>query len=222
MARTLSDDVRSELSVSPRAAWVAFSIALVSLSISLAVRDRVSVWAATGIAAAIGIAATAIAARGAVRAHFSISGAWVAAAIGIGIAMAIATHVLYPIGVSLVPGLEEEVASLYRDLRAPPGPRAALPVLAAVVLAEELVFRGLLVALVERWGIKPSAIIVVATALYVVPQIAGGSLVLIALAASCGALWTWQRVVSGSMLVPLITHALWDVLVFVLVPLPLT
>ncbi|AKF09525.1 type II CAAX prenyl endopeptidase Rce1 family protein [Sandaracinus amylolyticus] len=203
------------LRASPRVAWLAFAISLVALSASLAIRSEVSVWVSTAAAGAIGIAATLVTTRIEVR----VSPRWIVIGAASGLAMAIATHVLYPIGVAIVPGLEREVAALYDELRAPPGPRAAVPLLLLVVLAEELVFRGLLVALLERWGVKRSAVLVAATALYTVPQIAGGSLVLIALAIACGALWTWQRQLSGGIVVPLITHALWDVIVLVLVPL---
>lgn len=213
MARALTDP--TPLSVSPRAAWLAVTVAVVALSLALALRERVGVWVATGLAAGVGIAAATIAARAELRRRLKASRGWISMAIALGAVMALATHALHPLGVAVVPGLEEHVASLYRELRDPPGPRAALPVLAAVVLAEELVFRGLLVALLERWAMSRAALVVIATAIYVVPQIASGSIVLIALAASCGAVWTWQRVVSGSVLVPLITHALWDVLVFV-------
>lgn len=206
----------ARLKVSPRAAWIAFALALAALSASLAFRDMISVWASTAIAAAIGIAATLFASRLSLR----TSPRWIALGIGAGLAMAIATHVLYPVGVALVPGLEREVEALYAELHAPPGPRAAIPILLLVVLAEELVFRGLLVAILARWGMKPAATVVVATALYAVPQLAGGEPVLIALALVCGAVWTWQRVISGTIWAPLITHTLWDLIVFVLVPLP--
>ncbi|UJR87032.1 type II CAAX prenyl endopeptidase Rce1 family protein [Sandaracinus amylolyticus] len=203
------------LRVSPRVAWLAFGLALVALSASLAIRGEVSVWASTATAGVIGIAAT----LATTRIELRTSPRWIAIGVASGLAMAIATHVLYPIGLALVPGLEREVLALYDELHAPPGPRAAVPLLLLVVLAEELVFRGLLVALLERWGVRRSAVLVAAIALYTVPQIAGGSVVLIALAIACGALWTWQRQLSGGIVVPLITHALWDVIVFVLVPL---
>lgn len=206
----------AHLRVSPRAGWAAFVVSLAALSTSLAIRGEVSVWASTATAAGIGIVLSLLTTRIDLRP----APRWIAAGLVAGLAMAVATHVLYPVGVALVPGLEERVASLYAELEAPPGPRAAVPMLMLVVLAEELVFRGSLVALLVRWGIKPAAIVVAATALYAVPQIAGGSLVLIALSIACGALWTWQRLVSGSIAFPLITHALWDLLVFVIAPLP--
>lgn len=204
------------LRASPRAAWAGFVISLVALSVSLAIRGEVSVWLSTATAALIGIAAALTTTRFRTRPQPR----WIAAGVAAGLAMALATHILYPVGVALVPGLEARVAALYAELHAPPGPRAAIPLLFLVVVAEELVFRGLLVALLVRWGIKPSAIVVVATALYAVPQIAAAEPVLIALSLTCGALWTWQRLVSGTLAFPLVTHALWDLIVFVLVPLP--
>jgi uncharacterized protein len=213
------DAPASRLDASPRAAWLAFTLAVVALSLSLALRGAVNVWLSTGLAALVGVAATLAVARGELLSLLRPSARQVGLGLAAGVLMVLATHALYPLGLALVPGLGERVASLYEELRAPPGPRAAVPLLLLVVFSEELVFRGLLVALLERLGMSRSGVVLAATALYVVPQLAGGSPVLAMLAVACGLVWTAQRVLGGSLVAPLLTHVLWDLAVFVWWPL---
>lgn len=208
------------LAVTPGAAWAAFAVALAALAISLAIRAHVSVWTTTAIAACVGVLAAAISSGRDVLRRLLAPSRWISAAVVTGIALTLATHVAYRLGTVLIPGLEARVSALYAELLAPPGPRAAVPVLVLVVVAEELVFRGLLVTLLERCGLRRAPLIGLATALYVLPQLAGGSPVLVGLAAALGTLWTWQRIASGTIAVPLITHLLWDLSVFVIAPLP--
>ena len=42
---------------------------------------------------------------------------------------------------------------------------------------------------------------------------------LMLLAASCGAIWTWQRAATGGLAAGLLTHLTWSLLVLVLFPL---
>jgi len=59
----------------------------------------------------------------------------------------------------------------------------------------------------------------ISVALYVLPQLAGGVPLLIVAATLLGALFAAQRLVSGRLTDALLTHAVWSVAVFVVVPL---
>jgi membrane protease YdiL (CAAX protease family) len=201
------------------AGWVGFFVALTAITSALALRGELGVWLGTGVAAFFGIGVVMLLAPREIGARLRLSGRWFGLSLVIGGAMVIATHVLYAVAVFVLPALELEVSALYQNLYDPPGPYAALPVLLVVVLAEELVFRGLLIALLERRELGPSALVPIGTAFYVMPQLASGSWVLAGLAAVCGALWTWQRLASGSISAPLVTHVIWDSLIFVGWPL---
>jgi len=142
----------------------------------------------------------------------------IATGLAAGAVMVVATHVLYPIAAATFPGLEPNVALLYRPLAAPPGPTAALPILLLVVFAEELIWRGLLMdSLTARMPAAPS--VVAGAALYALPQLANGSLLVMAVALVCGLVWGTERALTGGLAVPLITHALWSATVFSLAPL---
>lgn len=187
--------------------------------LALALRHEIGVWLGTSVAAFFGVSIVMLLAPREIRARLRLGWRWLALAVLLGIVMVIATHLLYAVGVRLFPRIEPEVLALYEDLHDPPGPSTALPLLALVVLAEELVFRGLLIALLERRELGRSALLTSATAFYVVPQLASGSWILVALAGVCGLVWTWQRNASGSLGAPLVTHLVWDFSIFVGWPL---
>jgi hypothetical protein len=54
--------------------------------------------------------------------------------------------------------------------------------------------------------------------LYVLPQIAFRSPLLVIVALSCGLVWGALRVRTRGLLAPLVAHLTWDLLVFVLFP----
>ncbi len=201
------------------AGWMGFFAALTAIMCALALREEISVWLGTSLAALFGIVIVMLLAPREIQMRLRLSRTWFALSLAMGIAMVVATHALYALAACVLPGLAPRVFALYQNLHDPPGPDAALPVLLVVVLAEELVFRGLLIALLERREFGRAALIALGTAFYVMPQLASGSWVLIGLAAVCGMLWTWQRLASGSISAPFITHVLWDSLIFVGWPL---
>ena len=135
-----------------------------------------------------------------------------------GLILSAMTHVAYPIVASHLAGFDGEVRSLYALLETPPGRFFSLPLLAFVVIAEESVWRGILYpALRTRFSVAPA--VVLASIAYTLPQLAGGSWVLSALALSWGLLWTSQRALTGSLLVPTLTHLVWDILIFLVIPI---
>ena len=135
----------------------------------------------------------------------------------VGLVMSIATWVLYPISIDLVPAIGAEVPKLYGLLRQFPGPVWAFPVLALVVGAEELVWRGLAIDLFSK-SFGPLGAVLLASLVYVLPQIAFRSPLLAIVALSCGLVWGALRVRTHGLLAPLVAHLTWDLLVFVLFP----
>lgn len=135
----------------------------------------------------------------------------------VGLVMSIATWVLYPISIDFVPAIGAEVSKLYGLLRQFPGPVWAFPILVLVVGAEELVWRGLAIDLFSK-SFGPSAAVLLASLVYVLPQIAFRSPLLVIVALPCGLIWGSLRVRTHGLLAPLIAHLTWDLLVFVLFP----
>lgn len=176
-----------------------------------------SVWRVTGIVAGLSLLLLGLLDGRALAPLLAWRTRSVALGISAGLAMAGATYLLFPVGEALIPSLHGEVARLYGQLHTPPGPLRALPVLVLVVLAEELLFRGVLVkALLPFGGV---AAVGGAALLYALPQLGTGSPLLISLALCCGLLWGLLRVLANDLLTPLLAHLVWDLLVFVFVPL---
>ncbi len=192
--------------------------AIASFAVALWLGPAWNIWVTTGAAASATLAIGWMSAGQALRAQLVTTPRGVAQGLAGGILLTGVTHLSYALTAPLVPGLSQEVRRLYDLLEAPPGPLAAIPILTAVVLAEELVWRGILLpALRTRLRAWPA--IALATVLYALPQLASSSWVLVAAALGCGAVWTLQRERSGSLVVPTVTHLTWDILVFVAFPL---
>lgn len=196
------------------------AVLILSLLFSLRPAAPVGVWVGTGLAAMLGLSGTLLTARRELIPLLRPTATKVGIGLLSGVVMAIATHLIYPLAVTLWPAIAPEAADLYGRLDAPPGKRMALPIMAAVVVAEELVFRGLAYGQLRKRFSRPLAI-AVAVLLYAVPQLASGSWLLPMLAIGCGLIWTWQRAHHGNLVVPTVTHLTWDLLAMVLVPLPI-
>jgi hypothetical protein len=119
--------------------------------------------------------------------------------------------------VALWPGIAPRIAILYGDLQVFPGPAAGALVLLVAVVAEELVWRGLLVELLTpRLG--PGWTCAAVSALYALPQVAAQTGVLVAVAFACGVVWTALRLAARNLVVPLVSHLVWSLVIFVLAP----
>jgi hypothetical protein len=189
-----------------------------ALMLALSPGSRLGLWAGTSVAGAVGLGAAmwhalpglAELLRPTLR----------SAGLGVlgGAVMALLTHLLYPLAVAMIPDVADQALVLYHRLDSPPGRVAAIPIVLLVVMAEELVWRGIAYAQLRRHLGRPAAV-AVATLIYAVPQLASGTWLLPALALTCGAVWTTQRAVSGNLVVPLLTHFTWNLLVMVAFPL---
>ena len=194
------------------------AVATVLFALSLALRAHVNVWLTIGASAVLLLATTTLG-----RGELPLWGKFpparaIAVGVGAGGLMALVTHLAYPPVAELVPSIATEVGGLYADLRQTPGPVLGAPLLLLAVAAEEAVWRGVLVRQMEK-SRGPLAIVLVATMAYAVPQAFSGSWVLVLVALGCGAFWTFLRVWSGSVVVPALTHAVWNLVVFVALPL---
>lgn len=191
--------------------------AIAAFGLALWLRGHVNVWLTTGIAGGL-CAVLAVWAGGAPLLARLTGGRshWLRGIVA-GLGMAVATWGVYPWARTWVPDLAVAVARLYAQLQDPPGPVLALPIIALVVVAEELVWRGVVFDVLER-RFPVWVAITLGAIVYAVPQLASGSWVLVGLALGCGLVWTAQRQFSGGLLVPTVTHLTWDILIFVAVP----
>ncbi len=184
----------------------------------MGLRAELNVWIGTGAAATLSMFLVWLGARPSAR---DLLGAkpWVGLAVGAaaGVVMSLATWGLYPLAVDVLPPVRGEVETLYALLRQPPGPVRAFPLLLLVVAAEELVWRGLAIdvftPLLGEWSAA-----LMAALLYVLPQIAFRSPLLMVVALLCGLLWGALRVRTGGLVAPFVAHVLWDALVFIAYP----
>jgi uncharacterized protein len=141
--------------------------------------------------------------------------------VAMGLASAAALYLLFCAGAVLVrqtplwPAVTE-VADLTRA--SAPAAVAVLVLVLGTSPSEEVLWRGAVFArLTSRYGPgwRPVAATTAAYALFVGLS---GSLVLAAAALVCGAVWTRQRQVTGSIVPSLVSHVLWSSLMFLYVP----
>jgi membrane protease YdiL (CAAX protease family) len=137
---------------------------------------------------------------------------------GSGLAMAGVTYLGYWLVIAVVPAVRPSVQQLFALFWQPPGPVLQLHWLLAIVVAEELLWRGLWPTLTDARR-RPWLGAGVAVVLYAIGQSGSGSPMVVALAVACGAVWTAQRMWTRSLWPPLLTHAIWNLLVLVWFPL---
>jgi len=206
----------------PRSASLASTITVVSLATvsfatALALRDAVNVWLTTSIAAMVALMMTRLGDPEAFQEFRRLRARAAWAAVGIALLMIAATYLLYAESYR-VPGLQPQVRELYLVFTSEPGRYGAAPIIAFVVLAEEVVWRGVLLRALEQ-RVGPLGQVVLATLLYSLMQAASGSWVLWGLSVLLGLVWTLQRVLYRTWAAPLITHLIWDGTVMILYPL---
>lgn len=197
-------------------AVVAVGVTTIGFALALALRDRLDPWIATAAVGVVGIGLSTWALGPRTRALFAITGRSASLATCLGVVLVVATHALAHVGAAVAPELISEVRRLYASVAADYGTVPLVGLTLIVVLAEELVWRGAALELVPpraRWAG------VVAILLYALPQALAGAWLLVAAALGLGAVFATQRLVSGRITDPFITHAVWSVSIFVLVPL---
>jgi uncharacterized protein len=150
------------------------------------------------------------------RRWFSPTRAAVLSGIGVGLGMTIITYPLYAVMRSLFPELGTRVAVLYAAAQQTTLAEA-LPWVLAIIVAEELLWRGALLQVLAR-RVSPGVAMAISVASYAVAQFGAGSWIVVLLALACGSVWTLQRHFTRSLLSPLIAHLIWTPIVILLHP----
>jgi len=133
-----------------------------------------------------------------------------------GLVMAAGTHVLYGPVTRALPWLVTDIDGLYRAF-AGPGRVVAALLMPLVVIAEELVWRGVVYsALADRLGRVPA--VLGGTLLYAAAHTPIGSAALVMACLGAGLCWTALRAVTGQLSTAVVAHIVWDVAVLVIWP----
>ncbi len=141
--------------------------------------------------------------------------------LGVGAGSAAALYAAFHAGDRMarrfLPRGDRDIEAIYR-LRAHASPRAIALALATVIgPAEELYWRGLLQAgLEQRFGSVPAA--VAATAAYGGVHLVSGNPTLILAATTAGGFWSALYAQQRRILPLIVSHILWDVVIFLVAP----
>lgn len=180
--------------------------------------SAIGVWAGVGGTALLLGAWTLAAHRKAIAPLFHLRPAALLLGAAAGALMTAATYLLYPPIAGLCPSLTAATAELYRLFNS--GPAAVrLMMLPAVIVAEEIVWRGLVQSTAETRFSRTSAILIAAM-LYAAAHLPAGPPLLAAVALCCGLYWGALRAASGGLWAPVIAHLVWDAVVMAALPLP--
>lgn len=205
------------MEIDPRRRTAVALVCIALWSAAAASAGRIGVWLALGgTATALGLAVFVLD-RSRFRDLLRPSPRLGLLGVAVGVAMAAATHLVYPVLARLVPFIASDAAGLYDAFRSPSRVVAALA-LAPVILGEELVWRGAVQdAFVRRLGLAGGVLL--AAGAYALALAPLGSPILVLAALLCGLLWGALRIATGSLLPPLLAHLVWDALVLLWLPL---
>lgn len=211
-------DLRSKHEVSHARVIVAYVFTSLCLASAWHVTAPYGIWIANAMAGAMAIGFSRWALAGQLRDILGWSRRNLVWGLTLGAVLVVATQVAARLLLAHMPPVLEETRRLYAVLDTPPGPLRAAPIIWLVVIAEELVYRGVVTTWCARSGSTWFALIA-STALYVIPLVASGSWLLVVIGLSLGTLWTFVRLRSGGILISLVSHALWSCSTFVAFPL---
>jgi membrane protease YdiL (CAAX protease family) len=139
---------------------------------------------------------------------------WLGVAVGVG--MTVLTYPVFQLASWAYPELDAQVQGLYTGARSTTLAKA-LAWVVVLDVAEEVLFRGVLAHELQGWLPERKAFMVSLT-LYALAQFGTGSWIVAMLALVCGAVWTVQRIYTGTILSPLIAHLIWTPTVILLYP----
>jgi uncharacterized protein len=111
----------------------------------------------------------------------------------------------------------EGIAQVYGFKQDAPAWRIALLMLLIIGPGEELFWRGFLQRRLQL-KLGANAGFLVATALYTAVHIFTGNIVLVLAALTCGLFWGWLYKKYHSMTINIVSHTIWDIMVFILLP----
>lgn len=136
--------------------------------------------------------------------------------LGCGVVMTVGTYSAYALFARIVPGLAVAVRGLYRDAGKESFAIAILSTIAAIV-AEEVLWRGPLLRTLEKRTSRVVAI-VISIGTYTLAQIGSGSFIVLLAALICGSIWLAERMWTRSIVAPLVSHAMWTLVVIHFLP----
>lgn len=136
--------------------------------------------------------------------------------LGVGVAMTLVTYPAYALLRSLVPEIQVYVGALYLAAHETTLSEA-LPWTIAIIVAEEVLWRGALLYVLAR-RVPPALAMFISIATYAAAQFGTGSWIVMLLAVVCGTLWTLQRYFSSSLLSSLLAHLIWTPTVILFFP----
>lgn len=203
--------------------WV---LALVTWALCFVVLQRLGTWIPFAFAGLL-LATLAVSQRVVPRSLLRPTLARMLVGIAGGAMMVVGTHLAYRAVVTFAPQVAETTRQLLVLLNVAgfsPAVRALLIVL--IASCEEVLFRGLLPISASGGSSLPHfpsrrelAQILVFAALYAFTTLPLASALLTLCAFACGSLWGIMRVATGSLVVPLLAHVLWDLGVLLVWPL---
>jgi len=177
---------------------------------------RYGPWACNGIAAPVSIIAALRWRPKPVRAPYLV--ATLLGSFALGVLLATLSWGVAPIVERQLPAFGRELGTLYATLSHSPGPTRAAPILVLSIIAEELVWRGVLVDWCQTRMNRGRTVLLV-TASYALPIAFSGSWLLLIVAIGLGTVLAAQRLYCQTWVAPFITHLTWNMLVFVVHPL---
>ncbi len=197
-------------------AVVAVGVSTAGFATALGLREVIDPWLSTAASALVGIALSAWALGPRLRGLFAITGRGLAAAAAVGVALVVATHAAYRVTDSMWPTVTDRVRVLYATIAVG---HARLPLVAltlVVVVAEEMIWRGAALELfpARRAWFAPATVV-----LYALPQALAGAWLLVAAALGVGSLFLVQRIITSRLTDSIVTHAVWSIAIFVVIPL---
>jgi membrane protease YdiL (CAAX protease family) len=133
-----------------------------------------------------------------------------------GTIITVGTYFVYDLAAALIPGLDSLVEGLYGAANTQALP-VALAWVSLIILAEEVLWRGVLLESLDR-RLPRAVASIVSVSIYTVAQLGSGSWVVAAMALVCGSIWTWQRRASDSLVAPLLSHLIWTPTVILIHP----
>lgn len=146
------------------------------------------------------------------RLRYDVAVGLVVGAVSVG-----ATHLLWPTLGSLLPVWREEHRALISLVGNTP---ILVPLVAFVAAAEELLFRGALLSVLQARVEQRRTAFVLAAMLYAGAQVGSGSSLVVVAALGLGSLWLWLRVVTSSLVPPVVAHLCWTLSTLFFWPVP--
>jgi uncharacterized protein len=141
--------------------------------------------------------------------------------VGIGVVSAMALYAVFAAGraaaVGLFPFATEGIERVYALRSGVPLFRVVLLISLVIGPGEELFWRGFFQENAGAAAGRPTGFIL-ASLLYTSVHLASGNIMLILAAAVCGVFWGWLYLLFRSPFLNIISHTVWDLLVFVVFP----